>query len=55
MVKATAGAWIDRAAFVATLWRCARSLEKFGATGWLLGMLADGRREDHRYARFSDI
>ena len=42
VVGATAGARVDWAAFVATLRWCARSLEKLGATGWLLGMLAGG-------------
>ena len=41
-VEVTAGAWVDRAMFVATLRRCAWSLEEFGATRWLLEMLAGG-------------
>ena len=44
-VEATAGARVDRATFVATLRRCARSLEKFGAEGQPLGMLASGGKE----------
>ena len=45
-VETTAGAQADRAVFVATLRRCARNLEKFGATGWLLEMLAGGGKKE---------
>ena len=49
-VEATAGAWVDQAAFVVTRrWR-ARSLEEFGAMGWLLAVLA-GERSEERQAR----
>ena len=40
------GAWEDRAVFVATLRRCARSLEKFGAEVRLLEILASGGKEE---------
>ena len=44
-VEATVGAREDRAVFVATSRRCAQSLEKFGAEGWLLEMLVDSSKE----------
>ena len=44
-MEATAGAREDRATFVATLRRCARSLEKFRAEIWLLEMLGGGGKE----------
>ena len=47
-VEAMAGAWVDRAAFVATLRRCARSLEGFGSTEWLLEMLAGSGQDGWR-------
>ena len=44
-VEATAGVRVDRVASMATLRRCARSLEKFGAPVLLLGMLVGGGKE----------
>ena len=40
VVEAAVGVWVDQAVFVVTLQRCARCLEEFGATEWLLEMLA---------------
>ena len=44
-VEATVCARVDRASFVATLRRCAQSLEKLGAEMQLLGMLVGGGKE----------
>ena len=48
VVEETAGAWEDWVVFVATLWRCARSLEKFGTSEELLDVLAGGGQEGQR-------